>query len=124
MEVTELVHGYDKAKTASTKSSLLFDHNLSEHKVSDIENAFQGDERLIYLDDRMYLNDIVKLAVKTGAAKSSTVAIKLIQSGGLYLNGVKWPIGKRSIDNHDVLLENRLLLLRTGKTNYRIVIFP
>jgi tyrosyl-tRNA synthetase len=124
MEVTELVHGLSEAKRARTKSAVLYDHHeLDDLSVADIESAFQGDDRLVRIADRSLLKDIVALAVHSGATKSSSAAIKLIKAGGLYVNNQKWQNGKREIDDSNGLIENRLLLLRTGKSNYRICLF-
>lgn len=124
MEVTELVHGLHEAKRARAKSAVLYDnHTLDDLSVPDIESAFQGDERLVNIDDRSLLKDVVALAVHSGVAKSSSAAIKLIKAGGLYINNQKWQKGKRGIEDDSILLEGRMLLIRSGKLNYRICLF-
>lgn len=119
--MTELVHGAEETRKAITKSAFLFDSDTSHLRASDIEEAFRGDNRMVYLD-RALLNDVVALSVASGALPSKSATNKMIRSGGLYVNKIKWTAEMGKQVNESFMIEQKIVLLRTGKSNYRIIV--
>ncbi|KND04490.1 tyrosine-tRNA ligase [Spizellomyces punctatus DAOM BR117] len=120
-EVTELVHGDDAAHKAQIMAEVLFDGNLAETRGVDILAAFSGDDRLAELRRTAVIGtDIVQVALACGAVKSKSAGRKLLASGGLYLNNMKVNPSGKVIEEED-MLDGVVFLIRTGKSNHRVV---
>ncbi|TPX60460.1 tyrosine---tRNA ligase [Spizellomyces sp. 'palustris'] len=120
-EVTELVHGDEAAYKAQIMAEVLFDGNLAETRGIDVLAAFSGDDRLAELRRTAVIGtDIVQVALACGAVKSKSAGRKLLASGGLYLNNVKVSPSGKVLEEED-LLDGVIILIRTGKSNHRVV---
>ncbi|KAI8056691.1 hypothetical protein BDF22DRAFT_725121 [Syncephalis plumigaleata] len=120
-EVTELIHGEHGLKKAQTATRVLFDRSLHDISAIELINAFEHDPRFVSLPLASITDtSIGQLAHKVNACSSRSAANKLIQSGGLYLNNRKISDIKYKVTNTD-LLDDRVCVLRTGKSNYRII---
>ncbi|KAJ3269053.1 tyrosyl-tRNA synthetase [Borealophlyctis nickersoniae] len=120
-EVTELVHGEEAAKRAQIRTHVLFDGDLTDLSSTDIIHAFEGDNRLVTLPrDKVIGQDVTAVAAASGASKSFSQAKKLVLSGGLYLNKSKIPVGGHVVSETD-LIGGSVCLIRTGKSNYKVV---
>ncbi|KAJ3332754.1 tyrosyl-tRNA synthetase, partial [Gonapodya sp. JEL0774] len=136
-EVTEMVHGASTLRLALLKSRILFDTDhtsspterpISSISARDIEAAFRGDPRMTVVErGDLVGQEVVKVAVEVGAVVSKSgctimgQALKLIHSGGFYLNDVKCTDPTRRIVESD-LVGGRVVLMRTGKSNYQVVV--
>jgi tyrosyl-tRNA synthetase len=119
-EVTDLVHGPAASIQAQTKSAVLFDKDLESTTATQIEEGFRGDSRLVYVD-RKLLIDPIALFVASSILPSKSSIVKIIKAAGFYVGSEKFSLDHKEI-NPDSLIDDRLLLLRTGKSNYRIVV--
>ncbi|KAJ3064057.1 tyrosyl-tRNA synthetase [Podochytrium sp. JEL0797] len=123
-EVTHLVHGSENAKRSEIKSRLLYDTDRGSDQlsVSDILDAFEGDNRLVRLPrDQVVGKTVAEVAARSGSVKSVSAARKLVSSGGLYLNNVKVVDETEKVDLSVHAMEDSVLLLRAGKSKYTIV---
>lgn len=108
-ELTILVHGEDKFQTALSQTDKLF-------AKKDFANS-QGD--LVLLSSDVIGKNLVDLLVLSGLSSSKTAARKDIQGGGIYLEGNKQMDTNKVISESD--LNNSRLILRKGKSNYKII---
>ncbi|KAI9205350.1 tyrosine-tRNA ligase [Polychytrium aggregatum] len=120
-EATELVHGEQAAIRAETKSNVLFDSDFAAFTLAEILDAFESDEIMIRMPRSAVIGKgIMEVAAESTLTKSRSAARKLIGSGGLYIQNR--PVA--SIDHviaPDDLIHGSLLLLRSGKSHYKIV---
>lgn len=110
-EVTKLVHGEEEAKKAEAAAKSLFGgaEAGAELPGTDLSAAELGDGI-----------DILSLMTKCGLIKSNGEGRRLIQDGGVYLNGERVSDHTLSVTEAD--FENGKLLLRKGKKVYHQVI--
>ncbi|ORX83008.1 tyrosine-tRNA ligase [Basidiobolus meristosporus CBS 931.73] len=117
-EVTELVHGVEGLKKAQTATRVLFQNDLKSVRADDIINAFSNDQRLKSLDASFITqSDVAQIAVASGACSSKSEATRLIKAGGMYINGERITDPKQKLQSAD-LMEEKLIVLRSGKSNY------
>lgn len=119
-EVCELVHGLKEAEKAEFQTQILFEGGLDKFTPDQIEDIFSGDKRYIKLD-RSLLFDITVLGASSGLLPSKSAVTKMIKSGGFYVNDKKWASLDRKAVEEGELVNGKILLLRSGKSNYRIV---
>jgi tyrosyl-tRNA synthetase len=119
-EVTRSVHGEDGLGRAERASRALFGTEITElcecdlrEIVDDIESVRIGASEF---DAGLSLID---LTVRVCLAPSRNEARRLMFGGGLYVNNLPAP-SDRTIDRAD-LLAGRMILLRGGKKNFRLV---
>lgn len=132
-----------EARKSEIKAGLLFDDHIGKGSLrsDDIISAFSNDSRLVKVNETDIIGQSIHhVFVKSGAISSkcgscclflSTLsdcinifmlaqARKLCQSGGLYLNKRKLSSIDQIIQSSD-LLDSRILLLQTGKSNFTIL---
>ncbi|KAJ3402390.1 tyrosyl-tRNA synthetase [Chytridiales sp. JEL 0842] len=123
-EVTELVHGPAVSKRCATQSQFLFDANtegFEAPEAREVLKAFEGDERLVEVRRGEFLGRHVgEVAVRVGAVKSKNAGRKLLASGGFYLNNQKLGPDGVVLGESDIK-EGVLCLMRTGKSNYKVL---
>ncbi|KAK9763368.1 tyrosyl-tRNA synthetase [Basidiobolus ranarum] len=120
-EVTELVHGVEGLKRAQIATQILFRNDLKSIRADDIIDAFSNDKRLKQLEASLVVeNDITQVAVASGACSSKSEATRLIKAGGLYINGERVKDPKLKLARSS-LMEDKLIVLRSGKSNYWFV---
>ena len=127
-EVTIRVHSLSDFQKSLEASDILFGKG-GEDKIKNLDpelliSAFEGVPR--YNLNRSILetgiNIIELLSVHTGICNSKSEARRIIEGGGLSINKLKI----QSLDavvNISNLISNSLLLIKTGKKNYHLVIF-
>lgn len=122
-EVTELVHGEQAALRAQVKSAILFDGSGLVQSAKDILDAFCDDDRLVKVSRNNVIGqNIINVAANVQVLQSKSAARKLIASGGLYFGDVKITDANFIIQSTSpAIVENRVCLFRSGKSNYRIV---
>lgn len=119
-ELTKWVHGEEAAKQAQRSSQLLFSSASPKAlTLADIDAmASQVPSASVALP-MLVGASLVQLAADAGLCSSKSEARRLLQGGGLYLNGARVKAGQ-TVQNSD-LLEGKALLLRAGAKNYVIV---
>ena len=119
--VTTMIHGAAAAQTAVEVSTLLFAKGDPAAMSAD---AFQALAREVPRELLPPLNelavDTLDLFVKTRLAASKGEARRLLQQGGLSINGKKLSADDATIA-HDRFLHGRYLLLRRGARDYALI---
>ena len=111
-EVTKLVHGEEEASKAVEAAKALFakGSDMSDVPTTSLEKSI--------LEQGIGILDLV---VQVGFIPSKGEARRLIQQGGLSLNGKRIPVPEQQITAADI--EKEALLLQKGKKNFlRIVV--
>ncbi|MCU0625092.1 MAG: tyrosine--tRNA ligase [Gemmatimonadaceae bacterium] len=120
-EVTTLIHGEAAARTAIELSTLLFQKGdpatLSDEALAALAREVPFASVTPAADGAL---DTLALFADAGLAESKGAARRLLQQGGLSVNGVKLGAGDTTIDR-DRLLRGGHLLLRKGARDYGLV---
>eukprot|EP00940_MAST-03C_sp_MAST-3C-sp2_P000609 g609.t1 len=126
---TRHFRGNDGLESAKLATDALFGgvDALSRLKSSDLSSIFaDGDENAHSLVlPRSSLEEgipLIDIAVRAGISESKARARKLIGSGGLYLNNIRVEESRRRVSRGD-LIDDRLLLLRSGRRNNCLIDF-
>lgn len=120
--VTEMVHGPAALEGAERASKVLFGGAMEALSASELLDVFEEAPSSEF-DSDVFAGDgigFLDLMNRTGLAASRGEARRLVKSGGVYLNNVRVVDEARSITRQDCI-EGRLLVLRKGKKNYRLV---
>jgi tyrosyl-tRNA synthetase len=123
-ELTILLHGQEEFGKVKKASAALF--SGSPHLLDgDSLLALSGE--IPTLDLKVLLPELPKeglliqdIITQSGAAQSKSAARKLIQNGGVYLNHIKVEDIQKKVTLGD-FLDDKALLLRTGKKNYYLI---
>lgn len=121
-DVTDLVHGIGSGARAALISSLLFPQGdtLAQFSSKDIISAFEEEELLI----TKQRNDIVgqpwKAILANALGKSKSEISRLIKGKGVY-HGLDRQVVQDGEITEEHLINNELLLCRTGKSNYIVI---
>jgi tyrosyl-tRNA synthetase len=118
-EVTELVHGKEALESSIKITKALFDGNVRDLSVAEIEEAFKDVPSTTLPDEPIALVDLL---VAAQAAPSKRQARQDIESGAVYLNGTRTTELDRQITAAD-RLGGRYIVLRRGKKNYYLIRF-
>ncbi len=103
-EVTKLVHGVDEAEAARIHAEGLSSQNMDPNGLESFK-VTAGSE-------------ITQILISSGLVKSKTEARRLLNSGGIYLNGSK--VSKEYLQTED--FKDKKAILRRGKTLKNTVI--
>jgi len=116
-----MVHGVNAVSQAQAATRLLFGIDLHQIQPEEAEEALRYDPRYRVMQEEELVNiPLSKLAVVTGLTESRADAIRLINSGGLYLNNVAISDKSRKLVRSDLLCE-RLVILRKGKDSHVVL---
>lgn len=113
-EVTELVHGREARERAEKISQALFTGGLENLSGAEVEEGF-SDVPSTTIHDREIL--LVDLLVQVGAVSSKRQARESIESGAIYINGVRHTETTSVVAQLDTL-DDTYLVIRRGKKNY------
>ncbi|ORY81360.1 tyrosine-tRNA ligase [Protomyces lactucae-debilis] len=127
-EMLTLIHGKQRADQVSLATRLLFpadfaDSGTASPTAKQIVEAFEGDGRLVKLPSKDVIGNTVAAILRaTGSAESGKKAQALIAGGAVTrgLDAIKISSHKEAITG-DWLLEDRLLVLRIGKSKFVLV---
>ena len=116
-EVTQLVHGEEAVVSAQRISTALFGGELSALQPQDLEQ--------LQLDgmDSTAVNPgqgLLSVMVEAGVAKSTGEARKLVQGGGVRLNGSQVQDPRAELDFADALY-GEFFVMRKGKKVYHLI---
>ena len=112
-ELTKLVHGEEEADKAKEASRALFTGNVS----ADSENIPSTGVSLSELEEGIGLIELMKRA---GLSDTNSDARRLIEQGGITVNGEKVTDAKRIVSQDD--LEGGYILIRKGKKIYHKIV--
>jgi len=126
-ELTLRIHGPDALETALNASEALFGADATEAlrrlDPRQFLEIFEGVPMATLSRDWLTEDrKAVDLLADTGALPSKSEAKRRIQAGGVRINKVKVDQPEQPVDA-SLLLNDRYLLLQTGKKNYHIVVF-
>ena len=117
--VTALVHGEEQVERAERAAAVLFGDSIAEARVEDVLMVF-ADAPSTDVDlgaDGMALADLL-VAVKLAASKSE--AVRLVKSGGVYVNNVRAGDERARLAKADAI-GGQVIVLRKGKRDQHIV---
>jgi tyrosyl-tRNA synthetase len=119
-EVTRIVHGEDTAQEMTRAAEVVYGTEIKNVSDETLSSVFAGvpSSELRYTELEAGI-ELIGLFVKTGMVKSRSETMRLLKSGGIYVNNV------RVADNINIgrkhLASESFIILRTGKKNYHLV---
>ncbi len=117
-EVTTIVHGTAALESAQRISAALFGGELSSLQVEDLDQLQQDG---LASTDAQPGDGLLSVMVAGGLTRSTGEARKLIQGGGVRLNGVTVQDPKLTLD-FDHALFGKYFILRRGKKVYHLIV--
>ena len=126
MDVTTRVHGESAARVANEVSALLFEKADPTSLSINALEALRAEIPFAIYESTMENGvategvDIYEALTTVGLAASRGAAKRLLEQGGVSVNGVKLGVADRMIHN-ERLLVGRLLLLRKGARDYGLL---
>jgi tyrosyl-tRNA synthetase len=119
--VTALVHGPAEADAADAATRVLFGGAVDEASAAALEAVAAEVPTVEVARDRLAAGvDVVGLLVDAGAAASKGEARRLLTQGGVRVNGEAAAEGLVVGAGH--LRHDRFVLLRRGKSDYRMIV--
>jgi tyrosyl-tRNA synthetase len=119
-EVTALVHGESAVTSSENISQILFSGNVDQLSAEEIEQAFK-DVPSVEISSNEPLG-LVDLLITAQASPSKRQARQDIESGAVYLNGVRISEVDKLLQPEE-RLSGKYLIIRRGKKNYYLVRF-
>ncbi|MCT7717481.1 MAG: S4 domain-containing protein, partial [Lactobacillus iners] len=116
-EVTKFVHGEAGLRDAQFITNALFEGNIKDLSVKQIEQGFKNAP---YVEISKESKNLVDLLVETGIEKSKRQAREDINNGAIYVNGTRQ-------DDCDFLVdvpnsfEGKFVIIRRGKKKYTLL---
>ncbi len=122
-EVTRLVHGEEAAAKARKASEIMFGGEVTGLGDEEIMELFSEVPSVRLAASRLDEGiPLVDLLAESGLTKSKSEARKLIQGGGANVNNRRETDLARTLTRDDLASEH-VMVLRSGKKNYRLVRF-
>lgn len=120
--VTEMVHGESELSRARQASLVMFGEAMDSLSVTDILDVFEDVpssdvERGKFDGEGIGLLDLL---ADSGLTASKGEARRLVRSGGAYMNNIRQNDEHVRVTVND-LIEGKLVVLRKGQKNYRVV---
>ncbi len=119
-QVTKLVHGADAVESAEKITAALFSGDVTQLSEDELVEALQDMPTTVMGEAAE--TGLIDLLVEAKAAPSRRQAKQDIESGAVYVNGVK-QTGIDTMLTSDQRLHGRYVVLRRGKKNYYLVKF-
>jgi tyrosyl-tRNA synthetase len=118
-EVTALVHGPEHVQRAERASHVLFSEKVAEASVEDVLTVFEDapSTELSLPPDGMPIAELLA-AVRLTPSKSE--AMRLLKSGGVYINNVRATDERQRLTVADAI-GGELFILRKGRKDHHIV---
>ncbi|EDO14348.1 hypothetical protein Kpol_1074p1 [Vanderwaltozyma polyspora DSM 70294] len=118
-EVTELIHGYENCRFAEILSDMLFNDKLKDSSVSvdSLLDAAYVAGNYETVPTRSSLVEIISKVTNC----SNSEAKRRISQGGVYLGLDRIQVTDPSVSINDYILQNEVLILRTGKRKCYVV---
>ena len=121
-DITLLLHGQNGLDQAERVTRALFGGDVRDLSASEIEDGFDGAPGG-YISKHEIDNAAVTLqsvVIGQDLCTSAGEARRLVQQGGLYLNGVRVVDSRRTVTSDD-LIDGRVLVLRRGSKDHRLM---
>jgi len=119
-EVTRIVHGQGAVETAEKVTQSLFSGDVSQLGEDDLVEAMKDMAGAAVDDADETL--LIDLLAASGLASSKRQARQDIESGAVYVNGIKQS-GLETVVGRDQRLFGKYVILRRGKKNYAGIVF-
>ncbi|NUQ20227.1 MAG: tyrosine--tRNA ligase [Gemmatimonadaceae bacterium] len=121
-DVTARLHGVDAARVAAEVSGLLFGGADARSLSGDAVEALSREITTAEAPLPAASADVLDLLVSTSLAASRGAAKRLVEQGGVYVNGARITMAARTIDEGSLLAGGHALL-RKGARDYALVRF-
>ncbi|KAI4457101.1 tyrosyl-trna synthetase [Holotrichia oblita] len=121
-QITLLVHGEEGLKTAEIATKALYDKDISalgNMKAEEVVRLFDKANLVQILPEPG--QSVLDLALKAGCFLKSNDALRIISTGGFYINQQKSSNPDEVLNPSVHRLSNNISLLRVGKKNYYVV---
>ncbi len=119
-EITRMVHGDDGLRIAQTSSAVLFGEAMEGLHAEELLAVFSDVPSTELRMGEVYGELTLNVAAASGLCKSRGEARRLIQNGGLYVNNVRIE-GIEGVISKEDIIDNQIVVLRSGKKRYHIV---
>lgn len=119
-EVTRFVHGEEGLHAARKASEVMFGGSMEGLRLKDLLAVFADVPSADMEIQQIAGATAIDVAVGAGLCSSKGEARRLIENGGLYLNNNRVGDTQAKVSDTDII-EGSLLVLRSGKKNYRLV---
>jgi len=119
-KVVEMVHGTSQAQVSEKITEFLFG---SEDKIELLQGLNEEEFGIFFRDiwGIKYIDqNLFGMFIESGLEQSGWTARQTLANGGMYINEQKITDGH--YDFSDDFIDDRFLLLRKGKKNYRIIV--
>ncbi len=118
-DVVRRVHGEEGLHQARRATEALFGGSLAGMTATELGPVFADAPSAELRMDDVVGNSVSRIAVSAGLCKSAGEARRLADGGGLYLNNVR--VGPSDCLAAEQIIDGELLVLRSGRRNYRLV---
>ncbi|MBN1557934.1 MAG: tyrosine--tRNA ligase [Lentisphaerae bacterium] len=119
-EATRLAHGETGLDIARRASAVMFGASMDGLHARDLLNVFAHVPSTELPPDAVQGRPVADVAVAAGLCGSKGEARRLAAQGGLYLNNRRVGDAQAVLENSDVI-DGRLVVLRSGKKQFRLV---
>jgi len=119
-ELTRTVHGAQGLRIAQRASEVLFGGSMDNLQAEELLGIFASVPSAELPAARVTGAALVDLCAAAGLCKSKGEARRLIVDGGLYVNNVRLTAIDTTV-RPEMLIEGRLLVLRSGKRTFHLV---
>jgi tyrosyl-tRNA synthetase len=116
-QCTSIIHSPEAAEAAAAASRILF--GSDETPTLGTVITLKGELPHTQVEPGIPLVDLL---VRTHLAESKGAARKLIEGGGVYLTNERQTDPRKVVSTDDVKWPGNVILLRTGKKNYHLVL--
>jgi tyrosyl-tRNA synthetase len=107
---------------ARTLTQLFFQSDVSALKTDAVLSALRGDSRLVRLPRAELLQlSVAKLAARHHLVDSGGKARRLVEQGGLFVNGTRVD-NVADIIKEKALVDGRIAVLRAGKDKHTVLV--
>jgi tyrosyl-tRNA synthetase len=115
-EVTRFIHGDEGLAEAERITSAVFSGNVTELSGKEIEDAFRDDTTFTIAEDK----NVVDLLAEVGLCQSKSEARKLVQGGGISVNGEKITDFQFVVKKENAI-DGMYSFIKKGKKNHALV---
>ena len=122
-EVTTLVHGAEATQSAIAASDLLYGGSVQGLTERDLLAAAEEIPKTEVAEPFGEARDVIDLLSSTALVQSRGEAKRAVQQGGAYVNNERIPTEGGAVSGGRLLF-GRYLLLRKGKRDYHLLVFP
>lgn len=126
-QITLLVHGAEGVRVAELATEIFYRKDIGA--VESLEPEYFGDlflpEQIVTMYVEPVETTLLDVVMKCRIFEKELDSVKLIESGGLYVNGVKCTnANERIMDNRSkFILKNKTSLIKVGKKRFYVVIW-